>query len=205
MTVLAPRIYVKFHIPTVGTALLLFGKNLILVLTNNSSFPKIGPLLAQLTKAVADFEAAQAAVHTRALGAIAARNRARAALTVVLRQVRTHIQQVAETHPDDAESIAQSLGLSLSKPARRTKPPLTVKPGKLSGSVELVARAPGGRASHEWQWSTDGKSWTAAPSTLRARTVIAGLTPATLVYFRHRVITKDGPSEWGQVVSAIIQ
>ncbi len=44
----------------------------------------------------------------------------------------------------------------------------------MPGSVKLIAKAVATRASYEWQYSIDQKTWTNAPSTLQAKTVISG-------------------------------
>ena len=50
------------------------------------------------------------------------------------------------------------------------------------------------KASHEWQYSTDGgKTWTSVQTTLQAKTTVPGLQPGNTVVFRHRAVTKSGP------------
>src|SRR5271166_222513 len=57
----------------------------------------------------------------------------------------------------------------------------------------------GPRTSYEWEYSPDGgKTWVAAPSTIQAKTVVTGLTAATMVMFRYRTVTKTGVSDWSQ-------
>jgi hypothetical protein len=53
------------------------------------------------------------------------------------------------------------------------------------------------RASHDWQYSSDGgKTWISAPSSLQAKTTLSGLTPLTTVMVRQ---------DWDQPVSAVVQ
>jgi hypothetical protein len=69
-----------------------------------------------------------------------------------------------------------------------------------------VTAQAGHRASYEWDYSTDGgKTWVLAPSTLQAKTTIAGLTPGATVLFRYRAVTKAGEADWSQPVSLLIQ
>jgi hypothetical protein len=42
------------------------------------------------------------------------------------------------------------------------------------GSVKLLAKAVAQRASYEWQYSIDQKTWTNMPAPLQAKTAIAG-------------------------------
>jgi hypothetical protein len=84
------------------------------------------------------------------------------------------------------------------------KSALKVEAGAVSGSVELLAKAAAPRASYEWQYSTDQKTWTSAPSTLQAKTTISGLTTATAYFFRCRGVTKAGEGNWTQVVTIVV-
>jgi hypothetical protein len=48
--------------------------------------------------------------------------------------------------------------------------------------------------------TTDQKTWTNAPATLQAKTVIVGLTSGTIYYFRFRGVIKTGEVAFSQVV-----
>jgi hypothetical protein len=54
-----------------------------------------------------------------------------------------------------------------------------------------------------WQMSTDGKTWTALPPSVKASSVVTGLVPGTLYYFQVRTLTVAGLSEWSVIVSII--
>jgi hypothetical protein len=56
----------------------------------------------------------------------------------------------------------------------------------------------------------DGRScvdttWISLPSSLQAKTTISGLTPLTTVMVRHCAVTKAGPQDWSQPISAVVQ
>jgi phosphodiesterase/alkaline phosphatase D-like protein len=74
----------------------------------------------------------------------------------------------------------------------------------VSGDAKLVAKAVASRASYEWQYSTDQKTWTDAPTTLQSKTDVVGLTPGTAYFFRFRGTTKAGVGDWSQVVSMLM-
>jgi len=61
-----------------------------------------------------------------------------------------------------------------------------------------------GRASYEWQFSTDQKTWTNAPTTLQAKIAITGLTSGSVYYFRFRAVTKAGEGAYSQVVQILV-
>ncbi len=116
------------------------------------------------------------------------------------------MQGLVDADPPDAATIAHNAGLFLRRATVRSKAELSAKPDKTtSGSVVLVAKLGGVKASHEWQYSSDGgKTWTSAQTTLQAKTTITGLTPGSTVSFRHRAVTKTGPDAWSQPVSMIV-
>ena len=84
------------------------------------------------------------------------------------------------------------------------KAALGVKLGSVSGTVNLAAKAAATRAAYSWQYSTDQKTWTSVPPTLKAKTGIAGLTVGTLYYFRVQPLTKAGLEDWSQIVSLTV-
>jgi hypothetical protein len=49
----------------------------------------------------------------------------------------------------------------------------------------------------------DENSWIAVDATVQANTMIKGLEPGKLYYFRHATVQKDGRSDWEEGVSII--
>jgi beta-xylosidase len=83
---------------------------------------------------------------------------------------------------------------------------LTVKQGSVSGTVTLSAKAAAKKAAYNWQYSTDQKTWTSLPQTLKAKTGVSGLTAGTTYYFRSQALTpKGGDGDWGQVISLLVK
>jgi hypothetical protein len=114
---------------------------------------------------------------------------------------RNYVQEVADANPGTAQSIIESAGMGVRKVAVRTKADLAVRPGASPGSAHLTAKAAGKRAAYEWQYSTDQKTWTDAPTTLTAKTDIVGLTAGTTYYFRFQAVLKAGEGAWSHLVS----
>ena len=114
------------------------------------------------------------------------------------------MQQVADANVSTAESIIQSAGMNVKKVTLHTKGDIAAQHGTVSGSAHLIAKAAASRASYEWQYSTDQKTFTNAPSTLQAKTDVAGLTMGTTYFFRVRPVTKTGEGNWSQVVSLLV-
>ncbi len=173
-------------------------------LEDNPYFPDPIPAHADLVVHLAAAEAAQVAALTRTTGTAAALTAALSAVDGDLKSLYVLVEIVANQHPTDGAAIIESAGMSR-KNARGPSPAeLTVKQSRISGAVILVARAIARKASYEWQYSTDGKSWVSADTTFECKTEVFGLTRGTRHYFRFRARTPLGLGSWSQVVSFIV-
>jgi hypothetical protein len=86
------------------------------------------------------------------------------------------------------------------------KPALSAKQGSASGTVTLSAKSAAVKAAYNWQYSTDQKTWTSLPQTLKAKTSVSGLTAATTYFFRSQALTpKGGEGDWGQATSLLVK
>jgi|SRR5580658_8335559 hypothetical protein len=121
-----------------------------------------------------------------------------------LEHLMGYVQQVADANPANAQSLIESAGFAIRKTASRPKSAIKIEAGDVPGAVKLIAKAVASRASYEWQYSTDQKTWTNAPSTLQAKTTITGLTSGTVYYFRFRGVTKTGETAFSQLVQILV-
>ena len=199
------RTYAALHLSRSVPAILKVGRGIVSSMNGNAYFPNPNPPLATVSKSLDDLAAAEQATQTRAKGTREARDAARAEAVTLLTQLKGHVQQVADADPPNAEKIITSASMSVRKAPVLNKADFTAKPGPVSGSVHLVARATR-RASYEWQWSADGgKTWTLAPVTMQAKTILVGLPVAASCLFRFRVVTKVGEGEWSQSAALIVK
>jgi hypothetical protein len=206
MTIVQQRSIVASKLPEPVPALIKTTQALLAASTNNPLLPNPSPPLATINAALTTLVNAEAATETRTKGTVAARNAARTALLVLLHAFKANVQLVADGDPEHAEAIITSTGLTLRKPNTHTKLPFAAKPGPTTGTVHVAAKAAARRASYDWEWSADGgKSWTAVPSTLQARTLITGLPVATSCLFRYRAVTRTGESDWSQPTSLLVK
>jgi hypothetical protein len=206
MTVSLHRTLVALKRPSEVPALVSLTHAIVKSMTGNSSFPSPSPSLAKVAAALADLEAAEVARLTRARGTAAVRNEKRATLVSLLVRLKAHVQGVADDDPENAVSIIESAGMSVKKPTALPKPPFTVKPGPVSGSVLLVVRAVAREASYEWAWSPDqGKTWNPVPRTLQAKTPIKGLPAETTCWFRYRTVTRRERTNWSEPVAFLVR
>jgi hypothetical protein len=200
------RVFVALKLPLPVPKLIKVAQAIIAALTGNPHIPNPNPTVPALTTALDTLVTTEAATKTRAVGTVPARNVARTNLLSLLQASKANVQQLADLSPEQAEAIVTSAGMAIRKTAAHTKPPFAAKPGAISGTVVLAARAAAVRASYEWEWSGDGgKTWNAVSPTLQAKTEIAGLPVATSVQFRYRAVTKAGAGDWSQPTSLLVK
>jgi hypothetical protein len=191
--------------PNKVPALVTYTQGIVKAMTGNPAFPSSAPALAAITAAANDLQTAETAALARTKGAVAVRNARRAALVVRLQQLRGTVQAAADADVENGAAIIQGAGMEVRKTPVRVPRVFDAKPGANSGSAKLVAASAGARSSYEWQYSTDGKAWVTAASTIQAKTTIPGLTPGSTVQFRYRAVTKTGEGDWSQAVSLIVK
>lgn len=204
-TTVTHRSLAVLKLPRRTSIMITYAEGVATCVTNNPSFPNPTPTVAALLAAISDLRTAEAAAMSRTKGAVIARNDKRTALVKELEQLRGYVQTVADANAETAATVIASAGLAVRKPTVR--PPRVFKSvqGTVSGSAKLVTASAGSRVSYDWESSLDGgKTWVAAPSTLRASTTIAGFTPGVTVLFRYRALTKAGPGNWSQPVSLTV-
>jgi hypothetical protein len=171
---------------------------------NSKEYPSPPLALTVLTSHIDDLTTKEAAAKARTKGAAADRDVARKQVVVDLGQLQGYVQQVVNADPANAGSLAADAGMSIRKKSNPAKPPLAAKNPSI-GTVHLAAKALRGAKTNDWQYSLDGgKTWISAPSSTKASTTIMGLQSATVVTFRHRPVTKAGPQDWGQPITALV-
>jgi hypothetical protein len=181
------------------------GRAIVAAMTGNASLPSPNPALAAVSTALDELDAAETAALTKAKGTAEARDAALAKVKKLLRQLEAYVQLVADGSGDQAEPIIVSAAMSVRKVTPRQKQVFEAVQS-VSGSVILFGVVVANASAYNWQMSPDGKTWTSLPTTSKAKTTVAGLTPATTYYFRHEpVLRKGGAAEWSQTISIVVK
>lgn len=178
------------------------GADCATAMTNNPSFPSPNPSLATFQADIAALNVAETAALSRAKGAVANRNAKLLVVRSDLENMRVYVQTVAHAaNPTNSEAIIQSAGMAVRKTTLHDKAALSVRLGSVSGTVNLAAKSAGSKAAYTWQYSTDQKTWTTLPETLKAKTGLTGLTAGTMYYFRVQALTRTALLDWSQIVA----
>ena len=169
-------------------------------LKGNAALPSPTPTWATFEADIAALQSAEAAALTRAKGAAQERNVKLVVVKGDLELLAAYVQSVADTNLTTAQALIESAGFGVKKVPDRTKQDLAVRAGRVAGSVILTAKAVAHRASYEWEYSADQKTWMMLPPTLQSKTSLSGLTPGSTYYFQIRTVTRLGQSDWGTPV-----
>ena len=182
-----------------------YGRHVVTCMTGNDKVPTPNPPLAAISAACTALDASEAAMPGNK-ATTAQRDADYLTLLLLLHHELDYVNSVAEqqTSPAEAEAVITGSGYAVRKGITRHKEALAATYGLDSGAVKLDARAVANDASYYWQWSLDMKTWVSVPETKKASTMITGLTPATVVYFRFRALTRQGMTDWSQAVSLLV-
>jgi hypothetical protein len=197
---------VSLLLPAKVADLITYATRIVSAMTGNPLFPTPTPPLPGVTAAIDDLQIAETVALARTKGAATTRNEKRAALVIMLRQLRGYVQTISDATPENGPSIIQSAAMAVRKTPTKPAQAFAAKQGAVSGSARVTAVVAGRRASYEWQYSLDGgKTWVATAGTLKASTTVTGLPVGTAAQFRSRAITKAGESDWSQAVVLVMK
>src|SRR5262249_13045933 len=114
------------------------------------------------------------------------------AVRETLQHLADYVKTVAEGQPSTVDVVAlqaliEGAGMRMRRVGARPGAVFAANFGAVSGTVDLTAPS-SPRNTHEWGVSTDQKSWSALPSTRKAKTQVTNLPVGVPHYFRHRVL-----------------
>ena len=121
--------------------------------------------------------------------AVSAANDVRKTFVIACKYVERTLRKGAS---NEVQGVLANLGLSESRVGMRSpKPELEVREGATSTIALLIALAVDKAVSYTWEYSSDKLTWTISGQTGQADTMISGLTPGKVYYFRFRVLLRD--------------
>jgi hypothetical protein len=150
---------------------------------------------------------------TKAKGSASLRDAKRDALWSAMQSLQSYIQVLSDSmSAGNAISLIEAAGLVVAGTGAHTKPVLSGELMAAPGTVHLVANRTvlvgkanaNKQVTFNWQYSTNGTSWTSAASTPYASTEIPGLTLMTAYSFRVSVTVSKVTGPWSQAVSLVV-
>jgi hypothetical protein len=198
---MAKYIHVVLRKPKQDRKLLGYAKTVLHAFDGNPHFPNPDPPLMVFAVHIDALDVLETEAARRLPDAPSARDAAREVLCQDLRHLRDHAETVIETQASMCDllavrAMAESAGMDLRKIPTRPKLVFAATQAATPGSVDLTAPASDKGDTHEWQHRTEAQDWISATGTRQARTTITGLALGVQHLFRHRFLTKDGPTAW---------
>ena len=186
------RVRAALGAPRTEALWLVFVLLVIQKMTNNPNFTSPGTYVTALAAAAAAYQAALKTMGTTK-DVSDARTAAKQAVNDALAHLKDYINSVVETLPtDQGKAAIQSTGLSTRSKARtsspRSRPSTAASPAPSCSSPSPPPRA----AMYFFEFSADGKTWSACPNVMKCKTSLSGLTVGTTYYFRVHAQTRKG-------------
>jgi hypothetical protein len=198
------RTLVTFKIPRRNNGRINYARSVATAMTANPHFPSPTPTLADFEARIEAAAAANAFALIGPIGSAAERDARFAGVQSDLERLRVYVQRMADASPGEVRAIIESAGMSVKRPGLYDKPRLAVKAGPVSGSVVVVAKAAGDRATYEWQYSRVGEPWIDMSPSRQAKKVLDGFVPGGMYQVRVRAVTHAGRSDFGDAVSFMV-
>lgn len=191
------------------------------MLLNNPNFPAAQGLLGQLQADINTLGADESKALTKAKGAAAARDAEKLIVYNELDELRGIVQAVVNipANANNAVAMVESSGMEIKGVTHKKKGAFSLKHGKASGSIDLIALAAGKRAAYEWNQSLDNVNWIPCDPhvTTEAKNIVENLPLGVRHYFRFRPILPKraqknssaktavhGEGDWSQSDSMIV-
>ncbi|BBL75182.1 fibronectin type III domain-containing protein [Methylomagnum ishizawai] len=186
-------------------------------LTNNAAFPEPwpaqAPALSDIKEALNAYRDAYHASLTRDTLKIAQREKARDALTLLLKRLPAYLELVAQGDT----AVLATTGYDLRRDTARTggngildaPADFRVAHGQVSGNLEVRAARVAGARSYEVQTAqgdpTIDANWKHALSSATcSHIVLEGMVPAQTYWVRLRAIGSQGAGIWAEPVNIIV-
>lgn len=205
------RVSVKFSSNRMSVAQLIeYSNHMVASMTGNPTFPQPHPTLAAITAAINALVSAQNAALSGGPAQTSLMHEKKDALIALLKLEVNYVETVANDPAVTDESratIVLSAGMEVAQTPTHQPRTFEVKPGQLSGSVEL--RAPGirGNGSHVWEYVLEPAAsnvWLQGGITTKAELELSNLQPGSKYSFRHRVVTPKEQGEWDNPITIMV-
>jgi hypothetical protein len=181
-------------------------KAIVLGMTGNKDFPQPVPALADVTQAIDNLVAANVIAQSRTKGTTAHMHSFLRTLEILLYQLVTYAEGVANSDPTNAQAILTGIPLTLRKVAVQINNGYRVHPTKTPG--ELFIMTPKVLyATYNFESTTDPTnpgSWVSIYKCSKCKFIKTGLISGTRYFIRVKVTDRSGESLPGNVLNSIV-
>ena len=185
------------------------------MLLNNTDFPDVQTLLAQLQTDINTLMGDESKAKTKVVGASATVTQQKGIIYNQIELIKATIQKDVNlpVNIHNAVAMVNGTGIFVIGHTPPTIPPLHVKHGTTSGSVMLIAKSVGHHAAYEWQESKDNITWIDCTIrvTLETRNTLTGFVPGATWYFRMKPVLPakaktgaKGEGNWCSPISIVM-
>ncbi|MEO5718666.1 MAG: fibronectin type III domain-containing protein [Chthoniobacterales bacterium] len=187
--------------------LLLFGRNVVTMMTGNPAFATPFPTLATVTTALNNLETTAEAALDRSKVAIANRNANYATLLSLLRQLAAYVQ----SHSVDDVAVLVSSGFEPTKGSTPigplpTPPAAFLRQGPTSGSIRARTASLRGAYSYNWRvaLASAPSTYLEEAQTTAVRYTFEGLTPGQTYIVQVSAVGAAGQTSWSAITSMMV-
>ena len=206
MTASLRRVRVSLGLPKSGPAYVTGAYYIVECMDGNTWFPAPVPSLADVKSATDALRDAEATALYAGGASKAARDDRWRELKALMQLLRAYVEGVANSNLEHAEAIVKSAGMAVVVTKREDKRVLSVRQGRVSGLLILVARMVAKECRYSWQMSADaGKSWIDLTPTVSAKTTVSGLEPGKTYLFRVRGTARKVSTTWCDPVPFLVK
>jgi hypothetical protein len=192
---------IALNLPKVVALLIVYGRHMVQMMTDNSWFPDPDPALADVTDHLDKLETSEATARGRGKGAAAARDDDEKIVVEDIKGLKGYVGKVVSRNPGHEATIIASAGLKEKGYTKFQKPNLAAFLGPNLEEISVQAKAVRKGAAYEWQCSTDGgTTWFTLGTTTVANTTLRGATAGTTYLFRFRTTRSSTTSDWSATV-----
>ncbi len=121
-----------------------------------------------------------------------------------LEDLMGRFQTKANSDPANAIEILRSGKFGIKNVNPRQNQYFHAENTAVSGTVEIFAEGGGEHTCHDWMFSPDNETWERMVPTMAGYTTKSGLTRLTTVYFKHQIISKNGPEGFDNVIEILV-
>jgi hypothetical protein len=194
------RVIVSLDVPRKVNEFILYAQSIHNSMSASTVYAASAAHLATLATDLATLIACQTASKTTPpTKTTADRNTAWNAAKADLRVLKADVQILVDNSPANALEIIKDAGMKAKDENKAGKRKSSAKNGVVAGTVDLVGEGPG---PHDFQMSTDNKTWIPCESSRTQKLTVIGLTSGVVYYFQNRqMLTHGVRTAWTASVS----